>query len=129
MIRPFNRIYQNLLVRVNAQRDVITTLLSKKQSLIESIEVIEEQLTQMLITHSQDPNSENADITDLMDKMTGARNAFFDRKRIRAFEVFLQGAIAYLTTFNEGDTKSDFVELLQKQMQTMLDLHLGENKL
>ena len=83
----------------------------------------------MLTTHSQDPNSENADITDLMDKMTAARNSFFDRKRIRAFEVFLQGAIAYLATFNEGDAKSDFVEQMQRQMQMMLDLHLGENKL
>jgi len=35
MIRPFNRIYQNLLVRVTAQREVITTLLSKKQSLLD----------------------------------------------------------------------------------------------
>lgn len=83
----------------------------------------------MLITHSQDPNSENADISGLMDKMTAARNAFFDRKRIRANEVFFQGALAYLTTFNEGDTKSDFVEQLQRQMQAMLDLYLGENKL
>lgn len=114
MVRPFNRIYQSFLIRVKAQRDVITTLLSKKQSLLDSIEVIEETLTQMLNTHSQDPNSENADIADLMDKMTASRNAFFDRKRIRAFEVLLQGAIAYLTTFNEGETKSDFVEQLQR---------------
>ena len=92
MIRPFNRMYQNNLIRVNAQKDLIVSLISKKATLQESPDVIEEALSQLALTNSQDPNSENADIPDLMEKMNAARTAFFDRKKIRAFEMFLTGA-------------------------------------
>jgi hypothetical protein len=39
------------------------------------------------------------------------------------------GAHAYLTNFNDGDQKSEMVEHLIQQIQTVYDSHITENKL
>ena len=120
MIRPFFKIFSNNLIKIGAKKEVIASLLSQLSNL-NTLQNIEKNLNSRLMDHSQDPNSENADISDLLEKFTSTRNVFFERKRIRAFELFILGAQNYLSTFNEGTVKSDLVEHLQKQIQIVLD--------
>ena len=120
MIRPFFKIFSNNLIKIGAKKEVIASLLSQLSNL-NTLQNIEKNLNSRLMDHSQDPNSENADISDLLEKFTSTRNVFFERKRIRAFELFILGAQNYLSTFNEGTVKSDLVEQLQKQIQIVLD--------
>lgn len=49
--------------------------------------------------------------------------------KIRGIDNFIMGAHAYLTTFNDGDQKSEMVEHLIQQIQTVYDSHITENKL
>jgi hypothetical protein len=65
----------------------------------------------------------------LIEQFINVRNQFFDRKKIRGVELFIEGSGKYLEIFNEGEQKSQLVDEVLRQMHCIGEAHLGEFKI
>lgn len=88
-------------------------------------------MTDKLNTHSEDTNSENAEVGELLEQFSQQRHAFFERKRIRGLECYIQGAKNYIGQFREGSDPEgrSFVEKIAAQLDKVMENHLADNRL
>jgi len=84
-------------------------LIQQEQS-FSSLDDVEALLNELLMQADDDPNSENADLSEMHLIYMQHRNAYIERKKIRDIENVIVGAQNYLSVFNEGNQKSNLVE-------------------
>lgn len=65
LLRPFYRLYERYSIQNTVQRDIIPLFLAKENE-FSQLSQIDKMINDRLNTHSEDPNSENAEIEDLL---------------------------------------------------------------
>lgn len=126
ILRIPSRLIDIRLIEQKVRKQVIAALLSQESTLA-SINDVQVKLQEMLIQSSEE--QEKPQFSVLNENFISARNNYMERLKIRGIDNFIMGAHVYLTQFNDGDQKSELVENLIQQVQTVYDSHITENKL
>lgn len=102
MSHEFLRLFKKQNIRCTTIKQLSHQFVRQERQL-GSLHAIESLINDMLTQHTEDPNSDSAELGRLLEAFIEARKVFFERTKIHGIELFIKGSTSYLHLFNEGD--------------------------